>query len=155
MLFSSAAALVAANAAAATSCSSDPPVAIASLRGTTLTPGSWVASREETVPQAAQELVCVGSGSTQEEILETTPLLPPHVEMQKQTKDSGSKRRVAELRGKKMSADNTVWYLAHWEGCDTEDDTWVPPADLGSDEWLVSEWEAEQIALRKPAISLK
>ena len=75
--------------------------------------------------------------------------------MQKQTKDSGSKRRVAELRGKKMSADNTVWYLAHWEGCETEDDTWVPPADLGSDEWLVSEWEAEQIALRKPAISLK
>ena len=99
--------------------------------------------------------MCVATGSNKEEILETTPLLPPHVQMQKQTKDSGSKRRVAELRGKKMSADNTVWYLAHWEGCETEDDTWVPPADLGSDEWLVSEWEAEQIALRKPAISLK
>jgi hypothetical protein len=152
--------MVAANAAAATSCSSDPPVAISSLRETALTPGSWAASREETISQAAQELVCVGTGSNkeeilEEEILETTPLLPPHVEMQKQKKDSGSKRRVAELRGKKMSADNTVWYLAHWEGCDTEDDTWVPPADLGSDEWLVSEWEAEQIALRKPAISLK
>jgi len=147
--------MVAANAAAATSCSSDPPFAIASLRETALTPGSWAASREETISQEAQELMCVGTGSNKEEILETTPLLPPHVEMQKQTKDSGSKRRVAELRGKKMSADNTVWYLAHWEGCDTEDDTWVPPADLGSDEWLVSEWEAEQIALRKPAISLK
>jgi len=64
-------------------------------------------------------------------------------------------RRVGELRGKKMHADGTIWYLAHWEEGDTDDDTWEQAAGLGSDEWLVSEWEAEQTALRKPAISVR
>jgi hypothetical protein len=64
-------------------------------------------------------------------------------------------RRVAELRGKKMAADGTVWYLVHWEGSDSEENTWEQAAGLGSDEWLVSEWEAEQSALRKPAISVR
>lgn len=62
---------------------------------------------------------------------------------------------MAELLGKKMAADGTVWYLAHWEGCDTEDDTWEQAVGLGSDEWLVSEWEANVAALRNPEISLR
>jgi len=62
---------------------------------------------------------------------------------------------VGELRGKKLHPDGTVWYLAHWEEGDTEDDTWEQAAGLGRDEWLVSEWEAEQTALRKPAISVR
>ena len=58
-------------------------------------------------------------------------------------------RRVGELRGKKTDVTGIVWYLAHWEGGDTDDDTWEQAAGLGSDEWLVSEWEAEQTALQE------
>ena len=70
-----------------------------------------------------------------------------------QKESESGERRVAELRGKKMAADGTVWYLAHWEGGDTEDDTWEQAVGLGSDEWMVSEWEANLAALRKPEIS--
>ena len=68
---------------------------------------------------------------------------------------SGDEKKLEEIRGKKMTADGTVLYLAHWQGTDSDDDTWEHAAGLGSDEWLVSEWEAEQTALRKPNISLK
>ena len=71
------------------------------------------------------------------------------------TSASKKQRKVKELRGKKMAADGAVWYLAHWEGCDSDEDSWEQAAGLGSDEWLVSEWEAEQVALRKPAISVR
>ena len=59
-------------------------------------------------------------------------------------------RRLEEIRGKKMDADGTVCYLAHWEGSASEADTWEQAAALGRDEWMVSEWEAEQKALHKP-----
>jgi len=66
-----------------------------------------------------------------------------------------TKRKVGELRGKKIDANSTAWYVAHWEEGNTDDDTWEQAAGLGSDEWLVSEWEAEQTALRTPAISVR
>ena len=59
-------------------------------------------------------------------------------------------RRLEEIRGKKMDADGTVRYLAHWEGYASETDSWEQAEALGCDEWMVSEWEAEQKALLKP-----
>ena len=53
-----------------------------------------------------------------------------------------------------MDADGTVCYLAHWEGSASEADTWEQAAALGRDEWMVSEWEAEQKALQKPDVAV-
>ena len=49
-------------------------------------------------------------------------------------------RGVEELRGKKIE-NGKVLYLAHWSGATSDDDTWMEAAQLGKDEWLVSEWE--------------
>jgi len=80
-----------------------------------------------------------------------TPPSPPQEEEVGCKTEAGAARKLEEIRGKKMQADGTVLYLAHWQGCDTDDDTWEHAAGLGSDEWLVSEWEAEQADLCKPA----
>jgi len=52
-------------------------------------------------------------------------------------------KRVQELRGRKKTPDGRVMYLAHWSGTTSDDDSWVEAAQLGKDEWLVSEWEQE------------
>jgi hypothetical protein len=45
-----------------------------------------------------------------------------------------------------------VLYLVHWKGTSSGEDTWEEAAALGQDEWLVSEWEHDQLsAAQQPA----